>query len=131
MSGLFSSYKKTFSNVLVFFLLCLACIGASFAVSFPFFYLATLHKGIYTTMCTSLFSLSFFFFAVRKMVKTYKTAPRRLFSFFVNLSIVLSGVFSFIFLAINMYRVLAMVSLAVAVILYVLFAPLLSRWAHG
>lgn len=131
MSEVFSSYKKAFSSVFAFFVLCLSCISASFALSFPFFYLATLHKGIYTILCISALSLSISLLIIGKIVRVYKATPRRLFSFFINLAIIVLSSFLFVFLAINFHRMLALVSLIVILILYILFVPLLSKWAHG
>ena len=131
MSGILRGYKKAFVGILGFFLICVFCVVASFLVVFPFFYLATLHEGIYTIACSSFFILSFFFLVIRKAIRVYSTSPRRLASFFIKLLIVLVGVGFFVFLTLHFYRVLAILTLILFFVLYILLAPLLSKWAEG
>lgn len=131
MSGILRGYKKAFFGILGFFLICFFCVVASLLVVFPFFYLVSLHEGIYTIACSSFFILSLLFLAIRKAIRVYSTSPRRLASFFIKLLIVIVGLASFIFLLLRVHRVLSILSLILFSVLYMLLAPLLSNWAEG
>jgi len=131
MSGILRGYKKAFFGVLGFFLICGFCVVASLLVVFPFFYLASLHEGVYTIACSSFFVLSFLFLTIRKVMRVYSTSPRKLAAFFVKLSIALLGLGAFIFLTLLFYRLTAILAFILFFVLYLLLAPLLSKWAEG
>ncbi len=131
MKKILNTYKKAFGRVLIFCLLCLFCVIASFVVVFPFYYLATLHKGIYTVLSLFIIITFFVFLIVRKIWKVYKASPRRLFLLFFKLALIVLGIVLFVFFATYFYKKLALASLVSAFLLYVVFVPPLTKWAEG
>lgn len=131
MNKILSSYKKSFSHFAHFFLLCCLCVIASFAFTLPLFYLATLHKGIYTVLCSFFVLLSFVFLVVRQMIRSYKSSPRRLFLFLFKLFYIFLSLASFILLTVNFYKRYAIVLFIVSFVLYIIIFPLLTKWSEN
>ena len=131
MNKILSSYKKSFSHFANFFLLCCLCVIASFAFTLPLFYLATLHKGIYTFLCSFFVLLSFVFLVIRQMVRSYKSSPRRLFLFSFKLLYIFLSLASFVLLTINFYKRSAIILFIVSFALYIIIFPLLTKWSEN
>ena len=131
MSKVLNSYKRSFSHVAFFLLLCCLCVIASFVFVFPLFYLASLHKGIYTFLCSFLILSSCVFLVIRQMIRFYKSSPRRLFLILFKISYIFVLLASFILLAINFYRSFAIVLFIVGFVLYVIIFPLLTKWSEN
>ena len=131
MSCLLNSYKKYFLHVAHFFLLCCLCVIASFAFVFPFFYLATLYKGIYTFLCSFFILLSLLFLIIRGVVRSYKSSPRRLFLFLSKSIYILLSFTFFVLLTINFYKLSAIVLFIVSFVLYIVIFPLLTKWSEN
>ncbi len=127
MNGILTSYKKAFSRLFVFLLFCLLCVIASVLIVFPVFYLATLHKGIYTLVCSVLILFTLTFFIIKRLVTLYRKSPRRLFLLLLKLLIVVLCFSSFIILTINLYRTLAITSFFAFIIIYIAVVPLISK----
>ena len=131
MNKILNSYKKSFSHIVQFFLLCCLCVIASFAFTFPLFYMATSHKGIYTFLCSFFILLSITFFIIRQMIRSYKSSPRRLFLFLSKSIYILLSLTFFVILVINFYKVSAIVLFIVSFVLYVVIFPLLTKWSEN
>lgn len=129
MSKILSVYRRALSNVLSFFLLGFFCVIASFLAVCPFYYLATSHKGIYTALCLSLIFLLFSTLFARKVFHLYRESRSRLISFFIKLSIPIIAISLFLFFAISLYRIMAIVTLVFFFLLYIILVPLLNMWA--
>lgn len=130
MNKILNSYKKTFLHFMQFFLLCCLCVIASFVFVFPLFYLATLHKGIYTFLCSFFILSSLVFLITKQVIRSYKTSPRRLFLFLFKIAYIFVFLFSFIFLIINFYRTFAIILFVISFVLYIIVFPLLTKWAE-
>ena len=131
MNKILNSYKKSFSQVVNFFLLCCLCVIASLTFTFPLFYLATSHKGIYTFLCSFFILLSITFFIIRQMIRSYKSSPRRLFLFLSKSIYILLSFTFFVLLTINFYKVSAIVLFIVSFVLYIVIFPLLTKWSEN
>lgn len=130
MKKILNTYKKAFEHVLIFGLLCLFCVIASFAIVFPFFYLASLYKGIYTVLCAFFIIGCSVFFVIKKIWSTYKTSPRRLFLFFFRLLVIALGIGLFVVFTLNLHKTFAIVSIVLFFALYVIFVPLVATWSQ-
>lgn len=131
MNRILSSYKKSFSHVAHFFLLCGLCVIASFVFTFPLFYLATLHEGIYTFLCSFFILFSFIFLIIRQMIGVYKSSPRRLFLFLSKTLYISLSLIFFVVLTINFYKISAIVLFIISFALYVIIFPLLTKWSEN
>lgn len=131
MNKILNSYKKSFSQFANFFLLCCLSVIASFALVFPLFYLATLHKGIYTVMCSFFILLSLTFLVIRQVIRSYKSSPRRLFFFLLKISYILISLSFSVFLTIHFYRMIAIILFLTSFLLYIIIFPLLTKWSES
>ena len=128
MGKIFNVYRRAFSKVFAFLVLSFFCVAASFLVVFPFYYLASLHKGIYTAMCLVLIFLLLTFLVAKKLYHLYRESRKRFFLFLFNLSIPIVAVSLFIFLALRFYRITSIIVLLSFFLLYVVLVPLLNAW---
>lgn len=128
MSKILSVYRKAFSNVFSFLILSFFCVIASFLAVVPFYYLATLHKGIYTTLCLALIVLVIVLLVARKILHLYRESRGRLVSFLFRLSVPIIAISLFVFFTVNLYKVMAIATLVFFFLLYIILFPLLSVW---
>lgn len=128
MSKILSVYKRAFSSAFAFLLLAFLCVIASFLAVVPFYYLATSHKGIYTSLCLALVFLLSITLLARRMFHLYRESRGRLISFLIKLIVPVVAISLFLFFAINLYKTMAIVTLFFFFLLYIVLVPLLNLW---
>ncbi|MGP1576069.1 MAG: hypothetical protein ACTTH7_01020 [Treponema sp.] len=113
-----SGYRALIFKICSFILIFAICLGVSFVIVYPLWFLAVYHAAAYTIIALLLLAGTVSYLAVKRQIKKYKQNRRRFFHTLVKRCVILIGLIACIISLMYFNRIITFLILVLSVLVY-------------